>query len=391
MIEKEFNILFIDDSKIVREQLVSMLEGYDYKIHHGSSAKEALRLLGNHPIDLIFMDYHMPEVDGFQAIKIIRNNKRMKNIPIVILTAKDPKKLMEERSLELGAIDYLIKPINQLQLHKTIELYKRFIFRELEMNNELKEINSKLKTEIDKRKEIELDLKSSQDEKNKFYSIVAHDLKSPFNGLLGLLDLISDESGDYSKEELIKIVKKANLNALKLYKLVENLLTWSKSEMGEIQFGTDYFLINDVIRSSIEVYKLQVETKELELDMNIDEPVLVYFDKMAADTIMRNLISNAIKFTGSGGKISIGIESDDEYTRVIIKDTGVGISEENIKKLFKINSMFSLDGTDDETGSGLGLIISKDLACELGGDIEIESLENMGTIVKFKLPNQEVL
>jgi len=397
----KFNILFIDDSKVARENIVEMLDEYDYNIFLGESAKEAIRLLGNHEIDLIFMDYQMPEIDGFQAIKIIRNNNRTKFIPIIILTAKDPKKLLEDKGLELGAIDYLTKPISQFELFRTIELYKRFIRRENEINNELIKTNKKLNIEIEKRKDTENNLKISHSElesalevKNKFWTIIAHDLRSPFNGLLGLLDMMVVDNQDLSKTDLIEMIGVANGNALKLFKLVENLLTWSKLQTGSIDkmgFNSNYFKLNDILENAIGVYKLNIKNKNIELLNTLNTPVLVYFDKMACDTILRNLLSNAIKFTPEGGKITIGVEIDNEETKIIIKDTGIGIKKEFISKLFDSKVIQSTIGTNNEEGSGLGLLISKEIAKQLGGDISIQSVENMGTEVVFIMPSEELI
>ncbi len=247
--------------------------------------------------------------------------------------------------------------------------------------------------DITDRKQIEKEIKAKNDqliklnaEKDKFFSIIAHDLKSPFNGFLILTELMSDTSEKFSPEEYAENSKSLNEAARILYKLLENLLEWAQLQKGSINFTPKDSDLSKMVSQSIETIYQRALQKRIEIINEIDDTQKVYVDEKMIDTVLRNLLSNAVKFTRKDGKTIIKSEPlDDGKIEVSVEDNGVGISEKNVKRLFKIEEKVSSQGTDGESSTGLGLLLCKEFIERNGGKIWVESEEGKGSKFKFTL------
>ena len=222
--------------------------------------------------------------------------------------------------------------------------------------------------------------------KDKFFSIIAHDLKSPFNSILGLSNLLMiqiQEKNHEGIEKYAEIIQKSSHHALDL---LTNLLEWSRSQSGRMDFNPEYFdicaLVNDVIKVSGDFAR----QKSIILSTELLHTVIVFADKAMVSTIMRNLISNAIKFTNTSGKILISSEQKQDELIISVSDNGVGIKKEEIENLFRIDKSYSTLGTQKEKGTGLGLILCKEFMEKHGGKIWAESEEGKGSKFKFSMP-----
>lgn len=225
--------------------------------------------------------------------------------------------------------------------------------------------------------------------KDKFFSIIAHDLRSPFLALLGFSRYLVDEVDDISKEDL-KVVADNILKSAKLtFGLLENLLYWARIKTGRINFEPNKISINSILDEMIELYKSNAENKEIKLKITSDNKIYAFSDPNMVKTILRNLISNAIKFTDRGGEIDIKVEPDDKNILIKVKDTGVGMSQEKINKLFQIDQNISSAGTQNEEGSGLGLILCKEFIHLNKGEIFVKSQKGKGTEFSFTLPKYQ--
>jgi PAS domain S-box-containing protein len=223
-------------------------------------------------------------------------------------------------------------------------------------------------------------------EKDKFFSIIAHDLKSPFNGFLILTELMSDTSEKFSPEEYAENSKSLNEAARILYKLLENLLEWAQLQKGSINFTPKDSDLSKMVSQSIETIYQRALQKRIEIINEIDDTQKVYVDEKMIDTVLRNLLSNAVKFTRKDGKTIIKSESlDGDKIEVSVEDNGVGISEKNVKRLFKIEEKVSSQGTDGESSTGLGLLLCKEFIERNGGKIWVESEEGKGSKFTFTL------
>lgn len=223
--------------------------------------------------------------------------------------------------------------------------------------------------------------------KDKFFSIIAHDLRSPFNSLLGLTKLLEDELPSMTQEQLQKIAVAMRNSATNLYSLLENLLEWSRLQRGLVKYTPEPIMLMPKVIIETSLIMESVNKKGIELNYDIPENLVVVADENMLGGILRNLATNALKFTRRDGTITIAAEQNsDKSVEISIKDTGIGMSPEMIDNLFKLDIDTSRRGTENEPSSGLGLIICKDFIEKQGGELWVESEEGKGTVFYFTIP-----
>ncbi|WP_289054701.1 ligand-binding sensor domain-containing protein [Carboxylicivirga marina] len=219
--------------------------------------------------------------------------------------------------------------------------------------------------------------------KDKFFSIISHDLKNPFTSLMSISSML-DENYQYAEEDDKRdAVKRINHSVKNIYLLLENLLTWSRSQRGKICFQKKDFNLSVLISENINLYKAAADKKGIQFINEVNEEVIAIGDRNTINTIIRNLSGNAIKFTPSGGKIKYTIIKEDGFWKVSIQDSGVGIKGDDQERLFCIDKKLKTDGTDGEKGTGLGLIICKEFAEKNGGEIGVMSQSGTGSTFWF--------
>ncbi len=220
--------------------------------------------------------------------------------------------------------------------------------------------------------------------KDKFFSILAHDLRNPFHAIMGIIELILTRS--FNEKEFDDLLKMLLQTTQKTYELLENLLEWSRTQTGKIQFTPQLYDLHLLINEIVKIFEIYSNKKNIKIFNNIPENTITSIDINLMRTVFRNLISNAIKFTYDDGSVSINlVKSDDNSIIISVKDTGVGIDADNLKKLF-IKGGNSTIGTNNERGTGLGLMLCKEFIELHGGHITIESEKGKGTTVLINLP-----
>ena len=222
--------------------------------------------------------------------------------------------------------------------------------------------------------------------KDKFFSIIAHDLKNPFNDLMGFTQLLALNIEKYDKSKIEQFVKIIHQSSKLAYNLLENLLDWSRSQTGTLKFNPEKILINKLIDENIDLLESTARNKSIQIYSEFDEDLFAFADKNMVKTIIRNLISNAIKYTNQGGHINIKTYSDNKVCEISVSDSGIGIVEENIDKIFVIDESFSTTGTEKEKGTGLGLILCKEFVKKNGGKLWVKSEPAKGSTFTFTLP-----
>lgn len=263
-----------------------------------------------------------------------------------------------------------------------------------DMAEKLKLLIVQLESELEIVKQTEEEIKNknaelskSNSEKNKFFSIIAHDLRSPLHGLMGLTELISTNIGIFSEGELELHTQHLHSSTLNLYTLIENLLTWAQMQRGSIAFNPKEIELNSILSSSIEAMHLNADQKEIRIKSEMEESLIVFADEKMIETVLRNLLSNAIKFTNRNGQIVIKSKKQDSgLVNISVCDNGVGIHELKINKLFKIEEKIGSKGTEGELSTGLGLLLCKEFVEKNGGKIGVESELGKGSIFTFSLP-----
>jgi len=236
-------------------------------------------------------------------------------------------------------------------------------------------------------KNSEAQLKELNATKDKFFSIIAHDLKSPFNAILGFSNILLNSHKEYDDEKREEMINIVNNSAIRAFKLVENLLTWSRSHSGKIPYIPEKLNLKNTLIEAIYNLKAQADKKNIGITDTISENELVFVDENMIATVLRNLISNAIKFTPQNGNIVISseIQTNSNFIEISVKDSGVGIPKNKIDDLFRIDKNISTQGTENETGTGLGLILCKEFIEKHGGKIWVESEEGKGSVFKFTI------
>ena len=233
------------------------------------------------------------------------------------------------------------------------------------------------------------ELKNLNAAKDKFFSIISHDLRSPFNSLLGLTEFLTHSYSEMNPSEIKNSILNIYNSAQQVYNLILNLLEWSMLQSGRLTVEKSVINLAELGIEIMNLYKEGANNKKLELINNMNENILIYADKYMIDTIIRNFVSNSIKFTNPGGKIIIKGVINGDNAEVSVTDTGIGISPENQKNLFRIDEQFRRDGTANEKGTGIGLILCKEFAEKNGGVLWVESEEGKGS--RFSITVQRYL
>ena len=235
-------------------------------------------------------------------------------------------------------------------------------------------------------KEREIQLKELNATKDKFFSIIAHDLKSPFNGIIGISNLMKEESKKLDLHSIHQYANMINTSAVQTYRLLENLLNWARIQQGKIIFNPNNILLKHLINEVVILLRESAYQKKIQIIDKTPANLRAKIDEGMIETILRNLVSNAIKFTPVGGQIEIQTTIINTGIEISVSDNGVGIDEENIQKLFNIDTNYSIPGTEKEKGTGLGLILCKEFSEKHNGKISAKSVVGKGSKFTISLP-----
>lgn len=230
------------------------------------------------------------------------------------------------------------------------------------------------------------DLKQANASKDKFFSIIAHDLRTPLIGLIGYAEILSEDIDELETNEIKEYASNIVDISRQTIKLLSNLLEWSRLQTGKIQYNPADVKIYSLVNNIFQLLKSNAQHKEIELVNSTDENHIAFADENMIYSVLNNLTSNAIKFTRVGGRIEISSEIKGNEIIIAVKDNGVGIDEENLKNLFELDKSFTTPGTQNEKGSGLGIILCRDFIKKHGGKIWVESKVGEGTSFYFTLP-----
>jgi signal transduction histidine kinase len=246
-------------------------------------------------------------------------------------------------------------------------------------NKQLQAINAQMEAQ-------NMELQNLNNTKDKFFSILGHDLKGPLNSLTSFSNLLINYFDSLSKEEIQTLAKDLDKSIKNLFSLLNNLLEWARSQTGNIDFTPSTFDVASLLSENKELLTAQASVKQIQLLLEPCNGLMVNVHKQSINTVIRNLISNAIKFTPVGGAVKLSAKAENQMVRVTIADTGVGMSKAVMDKLFKLDAKYSTLGTAQEKGTGLGLILCKDFVEKNGGQIGVTSEEGKGTEFYFTIP-----
>jgi len=241
----------------------------------------------------------------------------------------------------------------------------------------------KQKEELERQKKELIDLNATKD---KFFSIIAHDLRSPISTLISLSEVLKTDLDLLTATQQHEILTSLHDLSKNHLKLLDNLLQWSRIQTGRLKSEPEKFVIDDIIRETIEIYKIYAQEKQISLEFNSSFSTMVFADRNMIKTVLRNLVSNALKYTVPGGKITLGKNDKDNEVDIFVSDNGVGMTPETLEKLFHLDQEYTTRGTANERGTGLGLILCKEFIEKNGGAFCVESEKNIGSTFRFTLP-----
>ncbi len=361
------SVLVVDDNKDNLKVVSNFLKNEGYQIALAIDAEDAGKILEDNRIDLILLDVMMPGTDGFAFCRQIKKEERFADLPVIFLTAKtDTSDLVE--GFDAGGVDYITKPFQKKELvarvnnHIELAIAKNRIQEQAE---EIKKINHT---------------------KDRLYSIIAHDIKSPFSNISMLISTLAEGYLEPGSEEYEEILHSINRSTQETYALLENLLQWTRSQTGDLEVDPETLNLKELAERAFRFSELNARNKNIELALEMEDILPIHADRNMMQSVIQNLVGNAIKFTPEGGKVCMRGKQEEEQVILQVVDTGVGISEENMKKLFVDRGQLTTRGTNDEKGSGLGLLLAQNFVKQNGGKIEAESKPGKGTTFTLSFP-----
>ncbi|MGQ1909570.1 hybrid sensor histidine kinase/response regulator [Marinifilum sp. RC60d5] len=360
-------VLVVDDNPNNLKIVALTLRELNFKIVIATNGKDALNLVGRTNPDLILLDIMMPEMDGFEVCKILKSKKENENLPIIFLTAVGEKSKIV-KGFELGGVDYITKPFNKEELIIRIKTHLELKFT----RDELQETSDHLS-----------DLNKLKD---KMFSVIGHDLRGPLGNIKMTLDFLDKDFFEYGSDDYKETMKTLVQSSEDVSELLENLLGWAKSQSGVLKFHPEDIVLEELVESTYFMFKNNLNMKKISFSPKIKEKLKVHTDTYMLKMVLKNIVSNAIKFTPEGGDISISTDNINGDFRIVISDTGVGIPAEDLPKLFNENEHLSTYGTNGESGSGLGLKVANNFAEKMQGKILVESEAGKGSKFILELP-----
>ena len=366
MNEEDITLLLVDDNSNNLKLLASVLHPEGYRLSLAKNGVDALKIARNTVPDLILLDIMMPEMDGFEVCKKLKNNITTRDIPIIFLTAKsDTDDVI--KGFQIGGVDYITKPFRKEELVIRVRTHVALQNKQIKLEQQAK------------------DLKQSNQIKDLMFSIISHDLRGPIGSMKTMLDILLQRGTDQDKF-ISNAIKNLNKTADNTLILLENLLMWAKSQKQDLEIKSEKVSLYSQIEDVVALFNHFIEEKAIQIDRAVSKEHAIHVDKNIFNTILRNLLSNAIKFTPNNGKIIIKTWKKTNHLFISIKDSGKGMDKELQHNILKEGQMISTSGTNKEKGSGLGLILCHDLIKRSDGDLMIKSKEGEGTEIIIQLP-----
>ena len=363
----DYKILIVDDVMSNVLLLKILLTNEKFQVCTANCGNACIEQARKEHPDLILLDVMMPDISGFDTAVIMKNDPELKEIPIIFLTALNtPADLV--KGFQVGANDFLTKPFNKEELVMRV----------------MQQISLVAAKRIIEKQNAEL--RATLSNRDKMYSVIAHDLRSPMASIRMVLNLVvASMSPDIIGPELFELLDKANRESEEVHDLLDNLLKWTKSQTGRLNVVTQDLDLNDIIPGVVDIFEMIAATKKIKLDLqHVENPLVVRADNDMLKTVVRNFMSNAIKFSPEGSTIEILMSAEGDFAKVSVRDHGVGIAADRLDTIFHKGE--TTYGTGGEEGSGLGLQLCQDFARKNGGDCMVESVEGEGSTFSVLIP-----
>lgn len=364
----EYKILIVDDVMSNVLLLKVLLTNEKFAIATASNGRQALEQVEKENPDLVLLDVMMPDMSGFEVAQHLKSNPNTADIPIIFLTALNSTADIV-KGFQVGANDFISKLFNKEEL----------IIR---VTHQISLVAAK-RLILSKTEELQRTIAG----RDKLYSVIAHDLRSPMGSIKMVLNmLILNLPSEKIGAEMYELLTMANQTTEDVFSLLDNLLKWTKSQIGKLNVVYQDVDLVEVTDGVIEIFSMVASLKKIRIREMKPEKMMVNADIDMLKTVVRNLLSNAIKFSKENSEVLVKMEEVDGMAVVSVQDHGCGISEEGQKKLLHTDTHFSTFGTNNEEGSGLGLLLCKDFVVKNGGKLWFTSKEGEGSIFSFSIP-----
>ncbi len=363
----DYKILIVDDVMSNVLLLKILLTNEKFQVCTANCGNACIEQARKEHPDLILLDVMMPDISGFDTAVIMKKDPELKEIPIIFLTALNtPADLV--KGFQVGANDFLTKPFNKEELVMRV----------------MQQISLVAAKRIIEQQNAEL--RATLSNRDKMYSVIAHDLRSPMASIRMVLNLVVQSSTPETVgPELYTLLDQANRESEEVHDLLDNLLKWTKSQTGRLNVVTQDLDLNDIIPGVVDIFEMIAQTKKITLDLQRPgTPIVVRADNDMLKTVVRNFMSNAVKFSPEGSTIEILMAKEGDFAKVSVRDHGVGIAADRIGSIFHKGE--TTYGTGGEEGSGLGLQLCQDFARKNGGDCTVESVEGQGSTFSVLIP-----
>ena len=398
--ETTIKILLVDDRPDNLMSMEIVLENQGYTFYKATSGKDALKiLLKEEDFSLILLDVRMPIMDGYETAELIYQREKLKLVPIIFITGQDYEEAAMFKGYQAGAVDYIRKPFSPqilrskvavfAELHRKNQLLTKQEEKLRIINDDLMRLNSELENRVKERtlqlETLNTELKELNLSKDKFLSVISHDLRNPATALIATSEKLNRDIEKLSTSDIKNLSNIIHRTAHKIVQQLNELVDWAKKQREKTSFNPKKINLVEGMKDSLELLKGIAAQKEIDLVNTVVNELYVNADSLMFRSIVQNLVTNAIKYTPQKGSITISATRHDKMVEICVADTGIGMTSETLENLFDdFNS--SLRGTNNEHGTGLGLILVKDFVAQHGGTILVESDENKGTCFKFTIP-----
>ena len=364
----EYKILIVDDVMSNVLLLKVLLTNEKFAIATASNGRQALEQVEKENPDLVLLDVMMPDMSGFEVAQHLKSNPNTADIPIIFLTALNSTADIV-KGFQVGANDFISKPFNKEEL----------IIR---VTHQISLVAAK-RLILSKTEELQRTIAG----RDKLYSVIAHDLRSPMGSIKMVLNmLILNLPSEKIGAEMYELLTMANQTTEDVFSLLDNLLKWTKSQIGKLNVVYQDVDLVEVTDGVIEIFSMVASLKKIRIREMKPEKMMVNADIDMLKTVVRNLLSNAIKFSKENSEVLVKMEEVDGMAVVSVQDYGCGISEEGQKKLLHTDTHFSTFGTNNEEGSGLGLLLCLDFVNKNGGKLWFTSKQGEGSVFSFSVP-----
>ncbi|WP_025109600.1 hybrid sensor histidine kinase/response regulator [Pseudomonas sp. H1h] len=387
-------LLIVDDLPENLLALEALIKREDRTVYKALSADEALSLLLQHEFAMAILDVQMPGMNGFELAELMRGTEKTKNIPIIFVSAAGRELNYAFKGYESGAVDFLHKPLDIHAVKSKVNVFVDLYRQSKAMKQQVEALEQARREQealLQQLQSTQLELEQAVRMRDDFMSIVAHEVRTPLNGLiletqLRKMHLARDNAAAFTLDKMHAMVDRDERQIKSLIRLIEDMLDVSRIRTGKLSIRPNRFDLSQLVGNLLQNFAQQIEAAETEVSFTAPEPVEGHWDEFRIEQVVSNLLTNALRY-GGRSPIQVRVYREGDEARVEVQDRGIGISEENQKRIFQQFERVSAKTV--VAGLGLGLFISEQIVAAHGGSIVVESQINEGALFRVCLPIQE--